>query len=76
MSMEDRAQAEEAFQWGLNNRRREPDPEFKPGEDGYGPAMCSNEDCEAPMPELRRRRGRQFCTDCQGVAEAAAKRRY
>lgn len=77
MSIEDRAQAEEAFVWGLNNRPRAPErPEFNPGEKGYGPELCKNEDCEATMPELRRRRGWNFCTDCQAEAERIEKRRY
>ena len=76
MSPEDRAQEEEVFQWGLLNRPRPPSPEFKPVDKEYGPELCSNEDCEASMPEARRRAGRQFCTDCQGAAELLAKRRY
>ena len=76
MSNEERAQQEEAFRWELTNRPRTPAPEFKPGEEGYGPELCSNEDCEGPLPELRRRRGCQLCTDCKAAAELAAKRRY
>lgn len=76
MSQEDRAQAEEAFQWSLLNRPRPAQPEFKPGEKEYGPTLCSNEDCEDPLPEARRRAGRRLCTECQTAAEALAKRRY
>lgn len=76
MSQEDRAQDEEAFRWELTNRPRPATPEFKPGDKGYGPELCANEDCELPMPELRRRRGWTLCTECQGAAELAAKRRY
>lgn len=76
MSNEDRAQDQEVFHWSLLNRERPATPEFAPGDKGYGPACCSNDDCEAPMPELRRRRGWKVCTDCQSVAEQLARRRY
>lgn len=76
MSNDERAQQEEAFRWELTNRPRPASPEYKPGDKEYGPECCANEDCEAPMPELRRRRGWKVCTDCQSVAEQLAKRRY
>lgn len=76
MSQEDRAQDEEIFQWTLLNGPRTPTPEFKPSDKGYGPEKCTNEDCEAPLPEARRRAGRRLCTDCQTAAEVAEKRRY
>lgn len=76
MSQEDRAQSEEAVQWELLNRPRPPAPEFTPGEAGYGPEFCANEDCGEPMPELRRRAGRHFCTDCQSSFERSRARHY
>jgi hypothetical protein len=74
--MEDRAQAEEAFQWELVNRPRTPALVFKQGESGYGPELCANEECETEMPALRREMGKRFCTDCQEQADRRAKRGY
>jgi RNA polymerase-binding transcription factor DksA len=76
MSPDDRATEEESFLWELRNGARPAPKEFRPGQDGYGPEFCANEDCEEPMPEIRRRHGRQFCTDCQDLAERRAKRGY
>lgn len=76
MSHEDRAQEEEAFRWELTNRPRPPAPMFKPGDEGYGPELCANEECEADMPALRREMGKRFCTECQGLAERRAARGY
>jgi hypothetical protein len=76
MSQEDRAQDEEVFQWEMLNRPRTPAPVFKPGEDGYGPALCANPECEDDLPDLRRAMGKRFCTECQGLAEQRAKRGY
>lgn len=76
MSQEDKAQEVELFQWQLLNENRSPAKEYQPGESGYGPELCANSDCEDEMPELRRRLGKQFCTECQSTAEALAKRRY
>lgn len=76
MSQEDRAQDQEIFHWSLANGPRPSAPDFKPGDAGYGPELCTNEDCEEQMPELRRRRGCKLCTDCQAAAEHLAKRRY
>lgn len=76
MSQEDRAQEEEIFQWSLVNRPRPPAPVFSPDEDGYGPELCENDECEAELPALRRSMGKKFCTDCQGLAERRQKRGY
>ena len=76
MSQEDRAQEEEAFHWELINSHRQAAKEYEPGDEGYGPELCRNSDCEADMPELRRRRGCQFCTECQTRAEQKQKRGY
>jgi len=76
MSPEDRSQMDEIHAWELMNAPRPASPEYEPDQPGYGPALCSNDDCEADMPELRRRRGCQLCTECQSQAEARARRRY
>jgi RNA polymerase-binding transcription factor DksA len=76
MSMEDRAQQEEAFQWELINRPRPAAPRYKLTDSGCGPRFCSNESCGEPMPRLRRREGKKFCTECQGLIERRAKRGY
>lgn len=76
MSDEDRAQDQELFHWELTNRPRPAAPVFKQGEDGYGPELCANSECEAEMPALRREMGKRFCTDCQGLAERRAARGY
>jgi RNA polymerase-binding transcription factor DksA len=74
MSQEDRAQQEEAFLWELANRPRAAAKEFKPGEEGYGPEFCSNDDCGEPMPSLRRQMGKILCTECQGLKERQQRR--
>lgn len=76
MSQEDRAQDEEAFLWELRNSGRQVAKEFEPGEKGYGPAQCTDDDCGEDMPELRRRRGCKLCTTCQDAADKRAKRGY
>lgn len=76
MSPEDRSQMDEIHAWELMNAPRQVVDEHKPGEEGYGPALCRNPDCEETMPELRRARGCQFCTECQTAAESRKKRGY
>lgn len=76
MSPEDRAAMEEIHAWALINAPRPAAPEYKPGEEGYGPALCRNPDCEDEMPELRRALGHKFCTECQTAAEQRKKRGY
>ncbi len=76
MSPEDRSQLDEIHAWELLNTNRSVAPEYEPGDAGYGPELCKNDDCEAEMPELRRRRGCRFCTDCQSRAEYQRKRGY
>ncbi len=76
MSPEDRAALDEIHAWELRNTPRPPAVEYKPGEDGYGPALCRNADCEEPMPVLSRQAGHKFCTDCRSAAEKRAKRGY
>ena len=72
MSIEDRAQEHEILIWERNNRTRPPAPTFGPGDPGYGPAEC--QECEDPMPDLRRQMGKLLCTGCQGRHEAQARR--
>ncbi len=68
MSAEDRAQELEAHEWARNNRMRESQPMYEPGDkdrdgkDLYGPELC--ESCDIEMPELRRAMGRCLCVDC------------
>jgi hypothetical protein len=76
MSQEDRAQEEEAAEWARRNMDKPGVPQFKPGDDGYGPEFCSNEDCGEEMPLQRRVDGRRHCTDCQGVIERRQRRGY
>lgn len=77
MSPDDRASIDEEFYWSLRNKARTVvTKEFLPGEIGYGPLHCRNEDCEEVLPEARRRAGCQLCTDCQGLAERREKRGY
>lgn len=76
MSNDERAQAEEAFHWNLVNAPRPPRPVFKPGDDGYGPEYCRNEECQADMPDQRRADGQTLCTDCKSMKEVREKRRY
>lgn len=74
MSLEDKAQEDEAFHWSMRNSGRLAPQEFKPGDPGYGPELCANEDCEETLPELRRRNGCTLCTECQATAERRARR--
>lgn len=76
MSQEDRAQAEEAFQWELVNRPRPARPVYAPGDAGYGPEYCKNDECEADLPDARRADGQTLCTTCKSMQEVRAKRRY
>lgn len=73
MSQEDTAQEVEIRQWELNNVHRKKLQEFKPVDDGYGPAECQDEDCGVAMPERRRELGCKFCTDCQSIREKQAR---
>lgn len=65
MSVEDIAQDAELLAWERNNQVRTRVPQFTPEDSGYGPELCSNEDCEAVMPKLRRQMGSRLCTACQ-----------
>lgn len=73
MSQEDTAQEVELRQWELNNVHRRQLREFKPEDDGYGPAFCQDDDCETEMPIRRRELGCKFCTDCQDIRERQSK---
>lgn len=76
MSQEDRAQEQEVFHWEMANRARPPAKVFEPGEPGYGPALCTNLECEEPLPAARRSDGQRLCTECKGLAERRAKRGF
>lgn len=73
MSMEDRAQEHEAAEWARNNAPRPQKPTYQPGDAGYGPEFC--DECESPMPELRRANGWVLCTSCQSAVERGRIRR-
>ena len=73
MGLEDKAQEHEAKMWEQANAPRPERPVYESGDAGYGPEFCAV--CDDPMPELRRRDGRQLCTSCQSVRERAASRR-
>ena len=73
MSLEDRAQEHEAKEWAYRNAARPERVTYKPGDAGYGPAFC--EECESPMPELRRANGWVLCTSCQSAVERGRIRR-
>lgn len=72
MSAEDQAQALELLEWARNNTRREV-MKYEPTDPRYGPPDC--QECEEPMPALRREAGRTLCTACQSSQERH-KRRY
>lgn len=69
MSFEDNAQAHEAQEWEIRNRRREV-VVHQPGDVGYGPEECSQ--CGDDMHAVRRAYGFVMCTPC---AEARERRR-
>lgn len=68
MSQEDRAQEHEQQEWELRNigRKYQPAPAAA-GDTDYGPAEC--EECEDPMPALRRANRFRLCTECAAEAE-------
>lgn len=71
MSLEDKAQEHEAQQWELRNiHRKALPPPAAPGDHDYGPALC--DDCEAPMPPLRRAWRLSMCTACTTEVERQA----
>jgi RNA polymerase-binding transcription factor DksA len=72
MSVEDRAQEQEALEWERNNQVRK-QKTYAAGDAGYGPADCLA--CGEPMPELRRIDGRTHCTVCQSAIEQRIERR-
>lgn len=73
MSLEDRAQEQEAAEWAARNAPRATRPQFEPGQAGYGPKFC--EECESTMPALRRANGWVLCTSCQSAVERGLIRR-
>lgn len=74
MSNEDIAQDVELAEWRRRNELRRPQPIFKTGDAGYGPELCSNEDCEDIMPESRRADGCALCTSCAELQERHQKK--
>lgn len=70
MSIEDRAQEQEALEWASINNRKPTIPTYEPDHPLYGPQNC--EGCEATMPALRRSHGWLLCTSCQEDAELTA----
>lgn len=73
MSNEDIAQVIELEEWKRNNRPRTPAPTFKPDEKGYGPAICSTEECDNTLQDKRREYGFTNCVECQSSIEASGK---
>lgn len=67
MSIEDKAQEHEAFEWELRNSARKGPMKYTQGEPGYGPALCIV--CEDDMPEVRRSYGFTLCVECKTVQE-------
>lgn len=67
MSIEDQAQDHEIKLWERRNAPRPERPTYAPGDPKYGPACC--EECDEPMPTLRRANGWLLCTSCQSLAE-------
>lgn len=59
--------------WKLNNERKPTMPSYAPGDAGYGPEFCSNEECGDDMPTVRRQYGRHLCTRCQEAEERRKK---
>jgi hypothetical protein len=73
MSNEDHAQVVELEEWKRNNRPRTPEPTYKPGENGYGPEICTTEECDNPLQDKRREYGYTICVECKAGLEAAGK---
>ncbi len=67
MSIEDKAQEQEAMEWARVNAPRPGPLKYAEGEPGYGPALCV--ECEADMPAVRRSYGYHICVDCKTVQE-------
>lgn len=71
MSLEDKAQEHEQKQWELRNvDRPQLPPPAKPEDPDYGPPAC--EECEGPMPAVRRSYRCTMCTGCTSEAERLA----
>lgn len=68
MSFEDKAQEHEAMVWSQINAPRQTQPTYRPGEQGYGPELCT--DCDEKMPDVRRAYGFMRCTACASALEA------
>lgn len=73
MSNEDIAQVIELEEWKRNNRSRTPEPTYAPGDEGYGPEVCSVKECDNELPEKRREYGFRICVECKASLEAASK---
>jgi hypothetical protein len=73
MTPEDFAQALDLRQQEANNALRPPAVEYAPGDAGYGPEFCSNDDCGLDMPAERRQWGCKLCTSCQTADEQKAR---
>lgn len=67
MEIEDAAQIHELREWEARNAPRAAALAHKPGDHLYGPEECDQ--CEAPMPTLRREMGSRLCTACASAAE-------
>jgi len=67
MSIEDRAQEQEAQLWLANQTRERAPRLLEPSEVGYGPIDCVQ--CGAEVTAFRRQHGWMRCTACQSKAE-------
>jgi RNA polymerase-binding transcription factor DksA len=74
MSMEDQAQELELKQWVQNNKTRQVEKTYKPGDSNYGPANCLN--CDEAMPVARREYGYALCTGCKTELEQRRRKTY
>lgn len=72
MSDADRAQEQELAMYEINHRNARM-AEYKPGEPGYGPALCRQDDCGEPISAARRAMGARCCVECTETQERLRK---
>ena len=72
MEVEEAAQIHELKEWEARNTPRPAMPTYAPGHPKYGPEFC--DECDEPMPDLRRAMGSRLCTACASAVERRNRR--
>jgi RNA polymerase-binding transcription factor DksA len=69
LSTEEQAQVLELKEWERINQSRGEVVKYSPGDEGYGPEYCSEDECGVEMPTPRREWGFAICVGCQTLVE-------